>query len=221
LAVFALPAVWTSTWRPVVERIAWESRASSNRLARHLFTTATAAAPGKEVRVAGVGSRLIAGRRKALEAWYAGVSRARWGTAAWHSLAWAVFGTAYIGAVVFVVIGLKASTGNVLLVLAAGARLSAYIGATVGEIGFLRGFWMDGAKRLAWLEDYVASLSASVDLPVPSQLTVGIRLENVAFAYPGTDRMVLQDVTLDLPAGAVIAIVVQIGGCTATVVHRL
>src|SRR5215831_3244334 len=140
LAVFALPAVWTSTWRPVVERIAWESRASSNRLARHLFTTATAAAPGKEVRVAGVGSRLIAGRRKAWEAWYAGVSRARWGTAAWHSLAWAAFGTAYIGAVVFVVIGLKASTGNVLLVLAAGARLSAYIGATVGEIGFLRGF---------------------------------------------------------------------------------
>src|SRR5499426_1652898 len=60
LAVFALPAVWTSTWRPAVERIAWESRASSNRLARHLFTTATAAAPGKELRVTGVASRLIA-----------------------------------------------------------------------------------------------------------------------------------------------------------------
>ena len=39
-----------------------------------------------------------------------------------------------------------------------GARLSAYIGATVGEIGFLRGFWMDGSRRLAWLEDYAASL---------------------------------------------------------------
>ena len=34
--------------------------------------------------------------------------------------------------------------GEVLLVLAAGSRLSAYIGATVGEIGFLRGIWMDG-----------------------------------------------------------------------------
>jgi ATP-binding cassette, subfamily B, bacterial len=221
LAVFALPAVWTSTWRPAVERIAWESRASSNRLARHLFTTATAAAPGKEVRVTGVGSRLIAGRRKAWEAWYAGVSRARWGTAAWHSLAWAVFGTAYVGAVVFVIIGLEASTGNVLLVLAAGARLSAYIGATVGEIGFLRGFWMDGAKRLAWLEDYVASLSASADLPVPSRLTQGIHLENVGFAYPGTDRLVLQNVTLDLPAGTVIAIVGENGAGKTTLVKLL
>ena len=51
----------------------------------------------------------------------------------------------------------RAPAGEVLLVLAAGARLSAYIGATVGEIGFLRGFWMDGSRRLAWLEDYAAS----------------------------------------------------------------
>ena len=41
-----------------------------------------------------------------------------------------------------------------LLVLAAGSRLSAYIGATVGEIGFLRGIWLDGSRRMAWLEDY-------------------------------------------------------------------
>ena len=33
-------------------------------------------------------------------------------------------------------------------------------GATVGEIGFLRGIWMDGSRRLAWLEDYAASLVA-------------------------------------------------------------
>ena len=56
-----------------------------------------------------------------------------------------------------------------LLVLAAGARLSAYIGATVGEIGFLRGFWMDGSRRLAWLEDYAASLAAPADVPVPDR----------------------------------------------------
>ena len=46
---------------------------------------------------------------------------------------------------------------EVVLVLAAGSRLSAYVGATVGEIGFLRGVWMDGAIRLAWLEDYAAA----------------------------------------------------------------
>ena len=71
-----------------------------------------------------------------------------------------MFGAAYVGAVVFVSSGLGAPAGDVLLVLAAGARLSAYIGATVGEIGFLRGIWMDGSRRLAWLEDYAASLVA-------------------------------------------------------------
>jgi ATP-binding cassette subfamily B protein len=153
LAVFAIPTVVTSTWRPAVERAAMERSAQANRLARHLFTTATTAAPGKEVRVTGIGRRLATDRRSAWEYGYRRIAAARWGTAAWHTLAWAVFGGAYVGAVVFVSTGLGAPAGDVLLVLAAGSRLSAYVGATVGEIGFLRGFWMDGSRRLAWLEE--------------------------------------------------------------------
>src|SRR6188472_4562466 len=113
----------------------------------------------------------------------------------WHTLAWAIFAAAYVGAVVFVASGLRAPASDVLLVLAAGARLSAYIGATVGEIGFLRGFWMDGSRRLAWLEDYAAASAASGDLPVPSTLRRAIRLDHVSFAYPGTSRVVLDDVS--------------------------
>src|SRR5512134_664648 len=59
LALFALPTVVTSTWRPGIERAAEERRASSLRLAAHLFNTATSAAPGKEVRVTGIGPRLV------------------------------------------------------------------------------------------------------------------------------------------------------------------
>src|SRR5438132_8226158 len=50
LALFALPAVLASTWRPAVERRAQERGAPARRLARHLFTLATTAPPGKEVR---------------------------------------------------------------------------------------------------------------------------------------------------------------------------
>src|SRR3981081_2789378 len=39
LAVFAIPTVLTSTWRPEVERSAQERGAQTSRLARHLFTT--------------------------------------------------------------------------------------------------------------------------------------------------------------------------------------
>lgn len=221
LAVFAVPTVLTSTWRPAVERAAHERGARHGRLARHLFTTATTATPGKEVRVTGIGPRLMAERRQAWDRSNRPVASARWGSAVWHTLAWAVFGGAYVGAVIFVSAGLNAPAGDVLLVVAAGSRLSAYIGATVGEIGFLRGIWMDGSRRLAWLEDYAAALVATTDRPVPARLTEGIRFEHVSFAYPGTERLVLDDVNLDLPAGAVVAIVGENGAGKTTLVKLL
>jgi ATP-binding cassette, subfamily B, bacterial len=221
VAVFAVPTVLTSTWRPAVERRAQERGAQSNRLARHLFTLATTASPGKEVRVTGIGPRLVTERRDAWERWYAPIARARWGSAVWHTLAWAVFGGGYVAGVVFVSSELAAPAASVLLVLAAGARLSAYVGATVGEIGFLRGIWMDGSQRLAWLEDYAASLVAHADLPVPTRLDKGIRFEHVSFAYPGTDRLVLQDISLSVPRGTVVAIVGDNGAGKTTLVKLL
>lgn len=221
LALFALPTMLTASWRPGVERAVYERGAPWARLARHLFTLATTAAPGKEVRVTRIGGRLADERRAAFERWYGPIASIRRGSAAWHTLAWALFGSAWAGAVAFVSAGLRAPAGDVLLVLAAGARLSAYIGATVGEIGFLRGIWMDGSQRLAWLEDYAASLDARADLPVPPELRQGIRFDHVSFAYPGTERLVLEDVTLDLPAGAVVAVVGENGAGKTTFVKLL
>ena len=221
LVVFALPTVLTSTWRPGVERAVQERATSANRLARHLFNTATTAPPGKEVRVTGIGDQLARQRREAWERWYRPVSSVRWATAGWHTIAWAIFGMGYVGAVIFVSSVLKATPGQVLLVLAAGARLSAYIGATVGEIGFLRGFWLDGSRRMAWLEDYAASLTEHADMPAPARLVSGIRFEHVSFTYPGTERLVLDDVNLELAAGAVIAIVGENGAGKSTLVKLL
>jgi ATP-binding cassette subfamily B protein len=221
LVVFALPTVFTSTWRPGVEREVQERAVPAIRLAAHLFNTATTAPAGKEVRVTGIGDQLVRQRREAWERWYRPVAAARWGTALWHTLAWAIFGAGYVGAVVFVSSVLKASPGNVLLVLAAGARLSAYIGATVGEIGFLRGFWLDGSRRMAWLEDYAASLVEHADAPAPERLKDGIRFEHVSFTYPGTARRVLDDVNLELKPGAVVAIVGENGAGKSTLVKLL
>jgi ATP-binding cassette subfamily B protein len=221
LALFALPTVLTSTWRPGVERAAEEAGAPASRLARHLFDLATTAPPAKEVRVAGIGARLAAQRRAAWERWYGPVSRARSASALWHAAGWAVFGAAYVGAVVLVAAGLAAPPGDVLLVLAAGSRLSAYVGATVGEIGFLRGIWLDGSRRLAWLEDYAASRAEGADAPVPDRLHDGIRFEGVSFAYPGTERRVLEDVNLHLRPGTVVALVGENGAGKSTLVKLL
>ena len=227
LLAFALPTVVTSSWRPAVERAAEQAGAQAERLSRHLFDTATTAPPGKEVRVAGIGRRLIRDRRTAWQRWYAGVAKARWQSAIWHTLGWAAFGAGYVAAVVFVAYVLEGSAGAVLLVLAAGGRLSAYISATVGEIGFLRGIWMDGSKRMAWLEDYAAAKAESADQPAPDALARGISLRDVCFAYPSANgasdagKMVLKDINLDLPAGAVVALVGENGAGKTTLVKLL
>jgi len=221
LALFALPTVLTSAWRPEVERKADESGMPDHRLARHLFDLATTAAPGKEVRVTRIGGRLAKQRREAWERWYGPVAHARWISAWWHVLGWSIFGAAYVAAVVFVTSVIKAPASSVLLVLAAGARLSAYVAATVGEIGFLRGIWLEGSKRLAWLEDYAASKLVGADASAPDRLADGITFDHVSFAYSGTERIVLDDVNLHLKPGTVVAIVGENGAGKTTLVKLL
>src|SRR5262249_47601097 len=110
---------------------------------------------------------------------------------------------------------------SVLLVLAAGSRLSAYVAATVTEVGFLRGFWMDGSRRLAWLEDYATASAATADRAVPDAIRTAIRLDRVSLPYPGPWRVVLDDVSLTLRAGAVVAIVGENGAGKTTLVKLL
>jgi len=55
----------------------------------------------------------------------------------------------------------------------------------------------------------------------PGGLTTGIRFEGVTFAYPGSQRQVLNDFTLDLPAGKVTAILGQNGAGKSTLIKLL
>jgi ATP-binding cassette subfamily B protein len=221
LVFFAIPTVAATSWRPVVERAAQERGAQAERRAAHLFTLATTASPGKELRVLGIGGALAQRRRAAWEQWYGPVAAARRRSSVWYAAGWAVFALAYVGAIVLVATGKNASPASAILVLTAGARLSSYVGATVSEIGFLRGIWMDGSRRLAWLEDYARATALEADLPAPARLSEGIRLDRVTFRYPGSDRPALEEVGLFLPAGSVIAVVGENGAGKTTLVKLL
>ena len=221
LLVAAVPTVLASNSRPAVERAVEEAAAPDQRMASHLYATVTTAAPGKEVRVTGLGPQLAAMRRQSYDRYYAPIAHARNVTAAYNVLGWAFFGIAYVLGIVWVSDGLHRPPGDVLLVLAAGGRLSSYVAASINELSFLKGIWLDGSRRLVWLERYAASLTATADQPVPPSLGEGIRLTDVSFAYPGTDRLVLEDVNLVLPAGAVIAIVGENGAGKSTLVKLI
>ena len=129
LTLCALPPVLTSTWRPGVERRAQERGAAANRLARHLFDVATTASPGKEVRVTGIADLLMRsdgrrGRRARRRSRRRAGSRQRGTRRPGRSSAPATSARSSSSPQ-----GLGAPAGDVLLVLAAGSRLSFYVGA--------------------------------------------------------------------------------------------
>jgi ATP-binding cassette, subfamily B, bacterial len=171
--------------------------------------------------VLGTGRDLASRRRSAWEQWYGPVSASRTRSSVWYAGGWAIFAAAYVGAIVLVTTGNHASAASAVLVLAAGSRLSSYVGATVSEIGFLRGIWMDGARRLAWLEDYAASVALKEELPAPARITKGIVFEHVTFRYPGAQATALDDIDLFLPAGSVVAVVGENGAGKSTLVKLL
>ncbi|HRW01122.1 MAG TPA: ABC transporter ATP-binding protein [Tetrasphaera sp.] len=221
LLLAALPLLVVATWRPKVEKAAEEAVAPHGRLGRHLFLLGTSAGPGKEIRVTGNQDDLRARRRRAWESWFAPQRAASLVTAAWLALTWAIFGVAFVVAVAWIAHRPGVTAASIVLVLAAGSRLTAYVGSAVGELGFLRGIWLDSAKRLAWLEDFAQSTAGTGTQAPPDRLTDGIRFDGVGFAYPGTTRRVLDGVDLHLPAGSVVAVVGENGAGKSTLVKLL
>src|SRR5439155_5155177 len=65
------------------------------------------------------------------------------------------------------------------------------------------------------------TLTEARTLPLHAQLTTRTHLENVSCSYPGTESLVLEDVSLKLPAGTVVAIVGENGAGKTTLVKLL
>jgi ATP-binding cassette subfamily B protein len=220
LALFAAPTVAVSSWRSGAMRAAEEAAAADQRLYRHFFALGTTAGPAKELRVAGNQEDVAERWQQAWRRWYQAMAATQWAGGLWQAAAWGVFAVGYVGAVYWTVDGLRASAGDVVLVVTAGARLGQYVAMTVGEVDFLR-LWLDACRRLGWLENYAAVQHGQADRPAPDRLGEGISLEAVDFCYPGTSAPVLREVSLVLPAGTVVAIVGENGAGKSTLVKLL
>jgi ATP-binding cassette subfamily B protein len=217
LGVVAVPAVLVSTWRADAERRAEEAGAQHDRLAKHMFELGTTPGPAKEIRVFGVQDKIADLRRQAWRKRHRPIAKARWRTAWWQAAAHALFGLAFLAAIASAV----HEPPTLLLVLAAGGRLAQYVANTVQQTHFFRTIWLDVSRRLAWLEDYAAAQTDNAIRQPPTSLDQGIRLENVTFRYPGTEKNVLDDITVTLEAGTTVAIVGENGAGKSTLVKLL
>jgi ATP-binding cassette, subfamily B, bacterial len=224
LAVFAVPSIAVTARRATAEKRAELAGAADRRLARQLFVLGSCAASSKELRVSGTQRLVQRLRASAWERQYRTLARQRWISALCQAGSWAVFGAAFVACAASVALASgprEAKVSSVVLVVAAGTRLSQYVAQAVSETQFLHGIWLDASRRLVWLEDYAASQTVIAGPPVPDGLRTGIRLENVSFRYAGSSRPVLDDVSLTLPAGSVVAIVGENGAGKSTLVKLL
>jgi ATP-binding cassette subfamily B protein len=221
LGLAAVPPVLASARRGRAESKVWEGAASRRRLARHLFVLGVDAGSAKEIRVTGATGPLAITRARAWDSFVATMEPARVRSALIQAGAWAIFAAAFIVAIRMVVDGTGPDrASDTLIVIAAGSRLTAYIGAAATEVDS-GGFFIQGAQRLLWLERLVAGRRATATGTPPEHLQQGISLRDVSFSYPGSDRLVLDHVDLELSAGSVIAVVGENGAGKSTLIKLL
>ncbi|THD64173.1 ABC transporter ATP-binding protein [Phenylobacterium sp.] len=225
LPIFAIPRAIAGARARKLQVRAQEATAEPMRLRGHIFNHATSPVAGKELRIFGLGAEL-AKRYRDISATTRHLNvRANWGGAIWSSLGDMAFTLGCVGAVAWLVV--RAAEGAVTpggVVLAATLATGLIIQMTFA-LQFAQYFQaiMTTVERYEWLVDFsnTAAKAASGEAAAPAILRRGLTVEGVSFTYPDRDKPVLSDVSLELPAGRVIALVGENGSGKSTLVKLL
>lgn len=222
-AAAVLPVLAGQRAQVILNR-AKEQSAGRTRAASGLFELATTAAPAKELRLFRLQAEV---RRRHADLWDeigADLRRAERRAAAITALGQLAFGAAYVGGVLLVLaqtIRGHGTVGDVVLVVVLATQVSQQVNAALDLFRRLQRM-AQGMTRLRWLRAAVVERAGDgTAAPPPPALRRGIDLERVSFAYPGTTREVLDDVTVHLPAGSTVALVGENGAGKSTLVDLL
>ena len=229
LPLFGVPSVLVARHAAEHERAAQERTGESRRRQRHLVNLGSGASPGKEIRVFGLGSRLLDLSRDSWTAEHADRVRVARVSAVHKVLAALVMVAGFTGALLLIGYGVvtgRATVGDLALAVMLAATMTANLGLLVEMIQWLVGCLAVG-RRFVWLHDRAAVEHRTDPEPVsqpiaaPKRLRSGISLKSLSFSYPGTDRPIFDDVSVELPAGGVIALVGENGAGKTTLVKLL
>jgi ATP-binding cassette, subfamily B, bacterial len=210
---------WHTFWN------VWRGNADRMRRANHYADLALRADAAKEVRLFGLDAevrrRIHDSRNEVREALF----RADLRGVLVQSAGFTVFALGYVGALYLVVRGAvrgSQTPGDVVLAVSLAGQTNRLVFAVVQALQRLQNA-AAAADRVRGLRKLIAELYPPRETPrdAPARLDGGIRLEQVAFRYPGTQADVLADVDLDLRAGSTVAFVGENGAGKSTLVKLL
>ncbi len=206
-----------------VEKRSDDELADPRRLLADLFSLASSAGPGRELRTFGVTDGLLARHARLGDEVNAKALRAAHAAARWEAAGWILYAAGFGAAIVALVLRAAhgdATPGAVVEVVSLLRRAQRQVsGATTSAGSFATA--ATTADRLLWLEDYVAGQAPGTGQPVPAGLSRGISLDHVGFTYPGQQAPVLRDVCLTLRAGSTVAVVGENGAGKSTLIKLL
>ncbi|HZC25469.1 MAG TPA: ABC transporter ATP-binding protein [Actinopolymorphaceae bacterium] len=226
LVLFALPALPIATLQQRWHSEAEVTSAAPARLARHLRGLSVEQNAGMELRVFGLQHEVLARMGSAWNQARQPMHRAEFKAAIVSTARSLVFAVGFALAVGFVLWRAtrgQASAGAVITAVVVCQQVQNQILGPAYSVAGL-GRVLRAAGRLLWLQDYAAGVAArgTGTRPAPEQLAHGIEFDRVSFRYPDTsDRWILRDVSLRLPAGAVVALVGENGAGKTTLVKLL
>ncbi|WP_228994899.1 ABC transporter ATP-binding protein [Streptomyces sp. DH8] len=225
LPLAAVPAVLASTRAQRIVDDARTATASHLQLARHLVDLGTTSASAKEIRLFGVQGAVVERHRRAWRTVSDRLTAAQFRSALLRAVGQIGFAAAY-GVAIWLVLrgaaGGGVGIGQVVLTLTLSVQVGDQVATTLGLLGKLQ-----NAGRIVELIARLRSIApparrqAKTGATLPSVLRGDIRLEGVSFAYPGTDRLILDNVSLTIPAGSTVALVGENGAGKSTLVKLI
>jgi ATP-binding cassette, subfamily B, bacterial len=220
-----IPAVastrWTTRWQSAMDK----ASAEPSRRAKHLLGLSVDAGSGAELRVFGAQSWSRSATERATRGWLDLRAANTVRQSVLQSACTAFFFV--VGTLVLAWLLHDTIAGNLgvsQFVLA--ATLTTRLQEVAGRLQWAANFLVrvsDNGGRYLWLESFARNDAASHTglLTPPDRLSHGITTVGLGYTYPGAELPTLDEVTLDLPAGAVVALVGENGAGKSTLVGLL
>ncbi|HEX5427482.1 ABC transporter ATP-binding protein [Segeticoccus rhizosphaerae] len=225
VTLIAVPGLLLTRWTVRWDKEGEQRAAEPSRRTGHLVDLVTGATPSAELRVFGTRQTVRDLLRESVAGWRRPIVGAQLRTGLVQGVESLVFfGVAAVVIAWMVRDAIRGvvNPGTVALAVMMVQRLQMTVVVLRNTSQQLTKM-VRNVRRFLWLQEYADTVAREHQgrREPPEVLHSGIRVEGVSFSYDGTSERSLRNVTLDLPAGSIVALVGENGAGKSTLVKLL